>query len=255
MKKLFLLSILFLTLVSCKKTIELDLKDSGPSIVIEGNLSNSDPAMVRLSMSAGFNDNNTFPEVKSAVVTITNDKGDQYLLAEIQPGVYTNSLKGIPGHSYQLKVITGGKTFTAVSLMPEPVKLDSIQVQKDNLFGKTVYSAIAYYFDLAGLGNCYQFTETVNQKKSPEIWVWDDRILDGRQSSVPLFQADSKIRIGDTVKVEMQSIDKNVYRYFSSIQNVKTNNAAPANPETNISGGALGYFSARTSDTKQMVVK
>jgi len=255
MKKLFLLSILFLALVSCKKTIELDLKDSGSRIVIEGNLSNSDQAMVRLSISTGFNENNTFSGVKNAVVTIKNDKGDQYLLAEIQPGVYTNSLKGVPGHSYQLTVSTEGRTYTAVSHMPAPVKLDSIQVQKDILFGKTVYSAIAYYFDPAGLGNYYKFTETVNQKKSPEIWVWDDRILDGRQSSVPLFQAESDIHVGDTVKIEMQCVDKNVYRYFTSLQNVRTSNAAPANPETNINGGALGYFSARTTDTKQIVAR
>ncbi len=258
MKKVFLLPILLMLLTSaCKKVIDLDLKTTSPSIVIEGELSNSEAAVVRVTKSVQFGDDNTFPAVHGAAVTITDEKGIHYTLAETGSGIYSNNLKGLPGHTYYLSVRTGTDTFTASSFMPSLVGLDSVRLQKNILFGKLSYTSIAYYFDPAGLGNYYKFSEKVNQKRTSNIWVWDDRILDGRQSSIPLFHSgdDNDIHVGDTVKVEMQCIDKNVHRYFTTLENVKTSNSVPANPDSNISGGALGYFSAKTTDTKQIIAK
>jgi hypothetical protein len=57
----------------------------------------------------------------------------------------------------------------------------------------------------------------------------------------------------------MYCIDKNVYNYFFSLLQVTGNNggfqsASPDNPITNISGGALGYFSAHTVSRVRMEV-
>jgi hypothetical protein len=47
-----------------------------------------------------------------------------------------------------------------------------------------------------------------------------------------------------------------VYLYFNSkAQNTNGQSGAPANPETNIIGGALGFFSAYTSDYKETIMK
>ncbi len=58
-----------------------------------------------------------------------------------------------------------------------------------------------------------------------------------------------KVRSKDTVMVEMRCIDKAVYDYFYSLDQISStngNSATPANPVSNILGGALGYFSAHT---------
>ncbi|MBW7892063.1 MAG: DUF4249 family protein, partial [Chitinophagaceae bacterium] len=58
---------------------------------------------------------------------------------------------------------------------------------------------------------------------------------------------EKNIKSGDLVKVEMQSISSTVYDYwYSLIQGASGNSssASPANPISNIEGGALGYFSA-----------
>jgi hypothetical protein len=56
----------------------------------------------------------------------------------------------------------------------------------------------------------------------------------------------------------MYSIDKNVYQYFYELQQLLQanpfNEATPSNPDTNLTGGALGYFSAHTIETKQKIV-
>lgn len=56
---------------------------------------------------------------------------------------------------------------------------------------------------------------------------------------------DLAVESGDQVFIEIDHIDEANYNYwFTMQQNVSESTAAPANPETNISNNALGYFSA-----------
>lgn len=69
------------------------------------------------------------------------------------------------------------------------------------------------------------------------------------------FMDDETLETGDLVEVTMQCIAPEVYRYFFALaQNIGDETSAPADPPTNISGGALGYFSAHPSGMKSMVV-
>ena len=64
--------------------------------------------------------------------------------------------------------------------------------------------------------------------------------------------------VGDTVTYELISLDKGAYEYFNSLQelvNVNPGSAAPSNPVSNFSNGALGYFSAWSSDSKTIVIE
>ena len=111
------------------------------------------------------------------------------------------------------------------------------------------------YTDPAGFGNNYMFTETINGKQYPDFWVWDDRYVNNSISTIPLLQSDSTINTNDTVEVEMRCIDKNVFRYFTALQGSQNNVTTPANPENKITGGALGYFSAHTTQRKKVKVQ
>jgi hypothetical protein len=73
-------------------------------------------------------------------------------------------------------------------------------------------------------------------------------------SPIPLIQHDSTLNAKDIIEVEMRCIDRNTCRYFTSPQDSQNNATTPANPPTNISGGALGYFSAHTSQLKKVQV-
>jgi hypothetical protein len=258
---IFLLSVL--SSLSCKKVITLNLHNAATQVVITGEITDSaGPYQVVISSTVNFSANNTFPPVSGAVVIITDNNGLLDSLSETTPGIYTthNNWTGQPGNSYTLKVTSSGKTYTAVSTMPYPVPLDSI--------GFTVFStgnngnvinAIPYFQDPPGMPNYYQFTETINAVPlTDEIFVFSDRLSEGKYISQPLFDDSVHLHLGDLLSLSMYSIDKNVYQYFYELQQLLQanpfNEATPSNPDTNLTGGALGYFSAHTIETKQKIV-
>jgi hypothetical protein len=256
MKQLSIYLILFTLLVSCTKEVNVDLKNAPSRIVIEANVTNTAFAEVSISNSVPFSNSNTYPEVSGALVSITDNLGTKYILSETKRGKYVSStLTGVPGRTYSLTVLTEGRRYNAVSTMPMQVNLDTLRTEKMLMGEKPVWVITPQYTDPPIVGNYYKFIETINGVRFPTVWVWDDRVINNGINTLPLVQMDSTIKLNDTIEVEMQCIDKNVFRYFTALLDVQQNMTTPANPETNISNGALGYFSAHTSVRKKLVVR
>ncbi len=256
MKKISLFALGITAIVSCTKEIDVNLDNAEAQVVIEGGVTNVSLAQVKLSKSVPFSNSNHFPAISGAVVSITDNEGTKFELAETAPGTYSNaSLIGVPGRTYQLHIVAEGKTYAASSAMPLPVTLDSLVVEKLFIGTESIYIVKPIYTDPPQLGNCYRFIETINNKRFPDAWVWDDKMLNDGISSIPMIQHDSTISVNDVIEVEMQCVDKNVFRYFDALSGMKHNATTPANPPGNISGGALGYFSAYTSQRKRVVVQ
>jgi hypothetical protein len=257
-----LILLCLLTGPACKKVIQVNLKDATPQIVIEGEITNNPgPYQVQITQSVDFSATNTFPPVTGASVQITDSTtGLVAILSETDPGIYTtNFLQGTPRHTYNLQVITGGVTYTATSTMPRPVPLDSVTfTQNADFNNKLDINAVVNFQDPPGLGNYYQFIEEVNSRLIPDIFVFEDRLSDGRYIQEPLFNDSSYLQQRDTLLLKMYCIDEATYNYFNTLINVAGNNnfqaATPANPISNISNGALGYFSAHTSIQRSLVI-
>ena len=68
----------------------------------------------------------------------------------------------------------------------------------------------------------------------------------------------NKLAAGDSLRVEMQNIDPGVYEYFRTLNLILSSNpvvtTTPANPKSNFSGGALGYFSAHSRQVRGIKV-
>jgi hypothetical protein len=247
---------LLVAMAACKKVISVDLRDAPSQIVIEGEITNAPglPAQVRISRSVNFSASNTYPPVSGAVVHLTDsNNGIGARMAESDSGLYTTRLiVAVSRHVYKLDVTVDGKTYTASSTMPRPVLLDSVTFALNTDFSnKQNINAVVNFRDPDGLGNYYQFTESVNGRLIPDIFVFEDRLSDGKYIEQPLFNDSSYLQRGDTLSLTMNCVDKNVYNYFFTLAGVTGNNsfqtATPANPNTNISNGALGYFSAHTT--------
>ncbi|MVN21874.1 DUF4249 domain-containing protein [Mucilaginibacter arboris] len=246
-------------LLSCKKVINIDFKDAGSLLVIEGSVTNQgNTQTVKLSKSVAVTDPNNFPAVSGATVTIASSDGKTYKLLEQTAGTYiTNTLKGQPTKTYQLTVVTGNKTYTAISTMPNPVKLDSIGLNLVSVLNKDYIYPEVYYQDPAGIANYYHFTLAVNNVKSNNIFVYNDDLTDGRKVSHQLRDNDLELVSGKLISIEMQCIDKNIYNYWNGLdqnQNRGGASTTPANPPSNISNGALGNFSAYTVQQSFFVV-
>jgi hypothetical protein len=248
-------------LAGCQKVINLNLKDATGKYVIEGNITDlPGPYTVAISQVGKVTDNYVFNGVSQAGVTVRDNAGNREVLQETQPGIYqTAALAGVEGRTYFLDIHLGGQHFTASSTMPSRVRLDSLYIEEVFNFSKTVKAVVPVFTDPAGQGNCYRFNETINGTLDKYLYYQNDDFSDGKQSTWSLLRPDpdSTLHLNDQVNVEMQCIDYPVYKYWYSMDQSSLGDGSnlAANPVTNIMGGALGYFSAHTSQTKSIIVK
>jgi hypothetical protein len=262
----YMILLLLLVLSSCEKAIDLKLPDNAPKYVIEGVLTNeAGGCRATISQTKAFTDDNHFNGISGATVSILAN-GITKVLAETSAGVYQDlTFTGIPGNTYQLKVQIDGKIFTASCTMPQPVPLDSVYVREQqgtNKDGSPLKYAIAQYRDPAAAQNYYRFIQYVNGKKEKTVFIANDEFTNGNVVNNRLsFSNDNddsarNIRSGDRITVELLCLAPAVYQYWYSLKNNAGgdgNNAAPSNPDTNLSGGALGYFSVHTIQRKIVV--
>jgi hypothetical protein len=250
-----------MSFASCEKVIEVNLEETEKKYVIEGSLSNvlSEAAEVRISQTKSFDSDNDFNGISGATVNIQVNNGSVFNLTETATGIYKNTgLVGMPGSTYTLTVIINGKPFSAISTMPaELVTLDTLTVENFAFGGsesKTIYPS---YQDPLGPGNSYRFVQYANGTQVKAVFVQNDNLNDGRRVSRPLLNRDSDLKQNDFVRVDMYCIDPNVYKYWYSLEQSATGenqSATPANPVTNITGGALGYFSAHSVSSKSITI-
>ncbi|HLX93046.1 MAG TPA: DUF4249 domain-containing protein [Puia sp.] len=263
MKRKFLyLFLLGLWLVSCQKIVHLNLNTSAPETVIEGIVNDSaQNNSVIISRSVGFYQDNIFPSVLNAKVTISDNTGFTDSLTENSPGIYiTHLLRGIPGNTYTLSVHMGDTVYSAVSTMPGRVPLDSVTFSQNSGFRRQTITTLVNFQDPPGQKNYYQFNLFINNVQfTKEIFVFDDRLSDGKYIQLNLRTDSAYIQSGDLVLVQMNCVDENTYNYFSQLrQAISTGtfntDASPANPATNLAGGAFGFFSAQETDSKSAIV-
>lgn len=250
-----LVSVVSLTFVSCEKEITVDLNSSEPRIVIEGLVQLDELAYVRITKSKDYNADGDFPIVKDAVVTMTDDAGNKEVLTLDASGVYAaRSIKGTKGRTYNLVVEVEDQVFRSTSQMPDIVKIDSVYMFYVPTF-EAAYPMVQFT-DIAGQANYYRHELFVNGERVKMTQnVTDDKDRDGRVIDRMLFVEEDnldkeKIEKGDTITTTLISLDKGAYTFFDTLSRMST---TLTNPTSNITGGALGYFSAFASDTKTII--
>ncbi len=272
MKKYILIPFALLFLISCEKVIDIDLNQSNPRFVIEGNLSNeAGESKVKISKTLNFDETTAYPAISGALVTITDNKLNQIdTLTETSAGIYFKAgLAGIEGHTYTMMVNINNQIFTAVSTMPLSVNLDSL-VQETlagsysgggpggsgrpgSDQGSSTIQITPHYTDPVNSENYYQFEVTRNDTLVDDVFIRNDVGFNGSSSHLPLRVKADK---GDVVTIDLQSIDKTVYNYFFGLnENINQSSATPANPASNINNGALGYFKAHTSKSEMIRIE
>ncbi len=258
LKKIFHGALFFLIFcwTACTKTVMLDLRNASPVFVIEGDITDqAGPYLIRIFQTTGFYDTSDFKGVDGATVQVSNAEGYQETLTDNGGGnYYTQRLQGKPGDTYALNVVIGNNTYTAVSTMPQRINLDGLQIEQQFYVSKQVTYVLPVFTnppapDIA----YYYFDQTINGYPDKAFYYGDSKFSEGDANTFGLERSspDSTLRPGDTVTVVMQCINLDTYNYWSSLDMAATGGSAyPGNPATNIVGGALGYFSAHTSQTK-----
>jgi len=245
---------------SCEKVIDLELKKTDPILVIEGTISNqSNNHLVKISKTLAFDQLTNFNGVKGAKVTLKSSGGLSLSYIEISQGVYGSPrFRGIPGQTYTLNVLVEGKNYSAKSIMPYPVVPDSIGFKTLSFFGNSNVYPTVFYKDPPKVQNQYRYILKINGKTQGDV-VFEDRFNDGNEvSDIIIYDGEDNIKSGDIIDIEMQSIDRNVFKYFYALSQIGGNNGppvAPANPVSNFDNGALGIFNACSSSRRTVIVK
>ena len=258
----------FLTIIiysACQKVINVDLNNAAPHIVIEGLITDRPgPYSVKISKSGSYFNQPVLPPVTGADVNITDDSGTVDTLKETMPGIYiTTRIHGTTGRTYTLKVISENQEYTGESTMFSHVHIDSVNLTKTeslhfgfgggsnnvnhvdlNCFFKDPYEKNFYRLKVSGSDT------TINENYR----LFDDQYTNGQEIELRAARA----KAGDTIRIELYSLDKQTYGYYRTLEDLLRTNpffgSTPANPNSNLTNGALGYFGVSAVSSRTVII-
>ncbi len=247
MKNIFIALIGILIFTSCEDVIELELKDTTPRVVIEGTLNmTTQTAQVIFTKSNGFYDATTSVSVSGANAVLQNESGISVILFETDPGVYiAENVVATPGEKWTIEIESEGVSYTAATTAPYPAILDTLitEIEERPFGGEIEVRVFAEWNDEAVVPNFYRIRPYQNDTLIAQSYnLIDDDFSDGDKITTPIRE---EFELGNLMKMELLSVDKNYYRYFlelSSVVGNGFNSSNPYNPIGNFDNDALGYF-------------
>ena len=258
-------------LTSCEKTIFLDIEQTPQKVVIEAMVSNLEgQQFVKVSRSVDFYAPTGSTPTSNATVSVWHDVGNEFeFLESEEKGVYLPSAKfvGEVGHTYHLTVIVDNVIYEAADRMFSVTKIDSVnyrinrdQQREPNEPGK-VFEAIIFTREPQDTKDYYLFkfyrNDTLIVYSDTDIYYSDDTILGESIDGLP-----SPVYYGknDTARFEMMSLSREGYLFYNDLSFLINSDGGmfsppPANPRTNLTNGALGFFQASAIDTLTLVIE
>ena len=266
---LLVLSVMAVLLGGCEDKIQVDLKNTEPRLVIEGYLAYSyNESYFKVSRTTDFYKPNKADGVSGALIIIADEAGQadtMFELAYPKGSYYFRRIRAGFRGRYQATVTVEGKTYVASTTMPLPTKIDSVRMrlQEGDGFGPEEnrgYRVHVFFRDRAGVPDYARIKLWKNGGLYPDFYLYNGKFSDGHVIDYDYFFG--VYQIGEIVEVELVAMDRTMFDYFQTLTEVAVGDdgggsfdATPANPNTNWSGGALGYFGAFYLDFERLVVK
>lgn len=271
------LCLIALAFHSCDEPTDLDLRQTPPRIVIEGQVTNkANYQFVKVSRSSDFYTQGKPPRITDAVVTVTDDTGTEFSFQH-NPGNHPDSVgiyipvpafTGVIGRSYTLRVTADGELFEASDELLPVTTIDSVsyRINEDEaedpeepglyyellLFAREPQDEKNYYlFKYFRNGNIALLNPT-------DIYYSDDVLFAEEINGIP-----SPVFFGenDSARLEVYSLTRKGYIFYNDLYTVLANDAGgmfgpiPAPPRTNISNDALGFFQVSAIHEAEIVIK
>lgn len=260
--------ILFLSFTSCTERIDVEVDSSFTRLVVEGYITTDTMAqMVRLSTTSDYFLNQKTPAVSGAMVEVfdghniwiftESPAGSGYYYSD--PGFY-----GLPGRTYDLEIRDVDidrdgrmEVYSANSELNPTNPLDSIRLEYFNSMFPG-YQVRIYAWDSPNV-DFYAFKVLKNNRlltdTLSEMIVQNDEFFNGNYTHgiVSYFLSDDKpdeqVNLGDTITFELNGITGDYYYYIlEALSQIYPQmplfSGPPANIRSNISGDAIGYFTA-----------
>jgi hypothetical protein len=268
-KRICLLVATVAALSSCEKEINLDLKNTSPKLVVEGNVLRGIDSIIsqqelKISLSANYTGNANPQAVTSAIVMV-NDGSNSYTYTHIGNGIYRSSFIAATNKTYKLIINYEGDDYNAYeTLKAEGAPIDSLTV---NYFPSALGSPEGNFItvnttDPLNEENYYLWQLFINEQiminPSPgNIYraIQKDNFFNGQPLINYLPFDNFPVVTGDIARLHQLNISEQMYNYYYSIFNltasspvsgdvppgkIKGNIINLSNPDKN----ALGYFGA-----------
>ena len=264
-----ILTVLALILPECTEQIEVKVDSSYTRLVVEGYVTTDTAAhWVKLTTTSDYFYNRPAPVVSGATVTI--DDGDQvrYLTeTDSLPGTYftESGFYGIPGRTYTLDIrnvdVNGDgveEEYRASSELNPVNPIDSVKLRYFSAFGSSGYEVQVWaqdpprrdWYSFRVHKNGVLLTDTLS-----EMIVQNDDFFNGNYTYGITSQflsndkPDEVVAAGDTITFEIDGITKDYYQFILEAQSqvygqTPLFSGPPTNIRTNLSNGAIGYFTA-----------
>lgn len=244
-----------LSFASCTDVISIDIPDSDQKLVVEAWFKNNDlDQTVKLSMSTNYTDKSAIniPE-KGANVVITSGGGKEYVMKELDSGIYTISKDDFVvqvDSVYFLTITTSnGKVYRSKNQTSRKVpKIDGYLFLSEKIVSDFPFffgSDIGYYVSITykeqlGKGDSYGWKVYKNGDDlsigNDFIFRNDDFLQDGGVIPYNLATFSETFVIGDTIKIEQLSLNTDVYDFFIQIQNQNSSGNPFSTPPAPVEG-------------------
>jgi len=264
MKPMLIFPSLIILLTSCENVIEIDLDYMTPKLVIEGVISDFDnQCIIKLSKTTDYFNQKPNPAVSGAVITLADNAGTIVKFNEIEPGNYLGESVHAKSHEdYTLSILSEGELYVAEATIPQKVNMDSLTCLYNpvSIFYEVGYVVSCHFSDPAESRNFYRLkTYNINDKSKAKNSkdLYNDDISNGNKFE--LIWSYDVFQQNDTVVVELYSLDERTYNYYKTLFPISggaemMSLSTPANPNTNISNGALGYFGAYSISRDTIII-
>ena len=272
---------------SCVAPIDINTRDSEPVIVIYGQLTDEiEYQYIRITSSSPYFDNKTNTVVSDAEVMVTSSDGEEYLFISEKEGYYISEKK-FParlGNTYYLTVEVDFdkdgvvETYEAETTILPIAPVDSLDVKPINIMGYNHFTLNLYMQDPPETENYYLFrffiNDSISNSKISELIISDDRMFSGAyMSGVSLYyfedamsdspysdeERDFFVKSGDRIRLQVLNIEKGYYHFVNECISEKYGEnpffgGPPSNITTNLSNGAIGYFTGFCMQEREVTV-
>lgn len=263
-------------LVGCDVPIELDLNQTPAQISIEALLTNRPgKQFVRITLSTDFYDQGNADRVTNASVILRDNLGESIVFSHYggpdtdSAGYYLPpaGFAGVLDRTYTIVVAAAGKTYEATDKLTRVTSIDSLGYRPNRFVAEDppsdgkIYELLIYAKEPQDTKDYYMVkyyrNDSLTYDGQTDVYVLDDYGVGENIDGVP---SDVLYAIADTAGLEMYSISRDAFLFYNDLVTILNSDGGmfsppPANPRTNFSGGALGFFQVSAVNSKEVIVE
>jgi hypothetical protein len=229
-----------------------------------------------VSRSADFYSSGQTPRITDAVVSVTDDLGNEYTFVHNprnhadSAGIYVpeTAFVGQVGRTYTLHVTADGELFEATDKMFSVTPIDSLSFrinedqQDDPDKPGKIYEMLVFAREPQDETNYYLFkyyrNDSLTVFNPTDIYYSDDELLGENIDGIP-----SPVYYGvtDKARLEVYSLTRKGYVFYNDLSSSLVNDGGgmfgpiPAPPRSNISNDALGFFQVSAINEKEAYIE